>query len=56
MTRIFAMMLLAVAAGVTTAQSAGDDVSLQVVKYDGLKDVILKNRGKVVFVDFWADF
>ncbi|MFO0965700.1 MAG: hypothetical protein U0793_08965 [Gemmataceae bacterium] len=28
-------------------------VSLRDVKYDGLKDVILKNRGKVVYVDFW---
>ncbi len=28
-------------------------VDLQVVKYDGLKDLVLKNRGQVVVVDFW---
>lgn len=27
--------------------------TLQVVKYDGLKQAVLKNRGKVVLVDFW---
>jgi thiol-disulfide isomerase/thioredoxin len=32
------------------------DISLKVVKYDALKDVILKNKGKVVLVDFWGDF
>ena len=39
-----------------TAQESKDEVVLNVVKYDGLKDVILKNRGNVVLVDFWADF
>jgi thiol-disulfide isomerase/thioredoxin len=29
-------------------------IDVQVVKYDGLKDVVLKNRGKVVIVDFWS--
>jgi thiol-disulfide isomerase/thioredoxin len=29
-------------------------VAVQVVKYDGLKDAVLKNRGKVVVVDFWS--
>jgi len=29
-------------------------VDVQVVKYDGLKDAVLKNRGKVVVVDFWS--
>jgi thiol-disulfide isomerase/thioredoxin len=36
------------------AQSAGID--LRVVRYDGLTDVIKQNKGKVVVVDFWADF
>ena len=40
----------------TLAQPGADDVNLKIVKYDGLKDVILQNRGKVIFVDFWADF
>jgi hypothetical protein len=34
----------------------GDPTTYRIVKYDGLKDVILKNRGKVLFVEFWADF
>lgn len=38
------------------AQEKADDVTLRVVKYDGLKDEVLKNRGKVVLIDFWADF
>lgn len=32
------------------------DVTLQVAKYDLLRDEVLKNRGKVVLVDFWGDF
>jgi hypothetical protein len=31
-------------------------VSLQVVKYDSLKEAVLKNRGKVVVVDLWGFF
>jgi thiol-disulfide isomerase/thioredoxin len=31
-------------------------VAVQVVKYDGLSALIKQNRGKVVVVDFWADF
>jgi thiol-disulfide isomerase/thioredoxin len=29
-------------------------VDVQLVKYDGLKEAVLKNRGKVVIVDFWS--
>jgi thiol-disulfide isomerase/thioredoxin len=38
------------------AQETKDPAQLQVVKYGGLKDVIHKNRGKVILVDFWADY
>src|SRR3954467_14412752 len=31
-------------------------VTVTVVKYDGLTDLIKHNRGKVVVVDFWADY
>jgi thiol-disulfide isomerase/thioredoxin len=31
-------------------------VAVQVVKYDGLSALIKQHRGKVVVVDFWADF
>ncbi len=29
-------------------------IDVQVVKYAGLKETVLKNRGKVVVVDFWS--
>ena len=32
------------------------DIKLEVVKYDGLKDAVLRNRGKVVLIDFWGEF
>ena len=31
-------------------------VNLQTVNYDGLKEAINKQRGKVVLVDFWGEF
>lgn len=37
------------------AQEATDGIQLHVVKYQDLADVIHKNRGKVILVDFWAD-
>ena len=37
------------------SQEAKDGVQLQVVKYPGLKEIIQKNQGKVVLVDFWGD-
>lgn len=40
----------------TSAQEKTDPVTLRVGKYDVLKDEILKNRGKVVLIDFWANF
>jgi thiol-disulfide isomerase/thioredoxin len=38
------------------AQEKAGEVSYKIVKYDGVVDAVLKNRGKVVLVDFWADF
>ena len=39
-----------------TAVSPAQDkkIEMTLVKYDGLKQEILKHRGKVVIVDFWA--
>ena len=31
-------------------------VRLDVVKYDALKDIVAKQRGKVVLVDLWGEF
>ena len=38
------------------AQEKSEEVTVRIVKYDGLKEEVLKHRGKVVVVDFWADF
>jgi thiol-disulfide isomerase/thioredoxin len=46
--------LLAFAAPGPAQSPAGID--LRNVRYDGLTDVIKQNKGKVVVVDFWADF
>jgi thiol-disulfide isomerase/thioredoxin len=34
----------------------GDEVDVRVVKYGELAETILRNRGKVIIVDFWADW
>ena len=39
----------------TPAQPPGK-VDLRTVRYDGLTDAVKRNKGKVVVVDFWADF
>ena len=41
--------------GANAAPGQGEgDIAAPVVKYDVLKETIVKNRGKVVLVDFWA--
>jgi thiol-disulfide isomerase/thioredoxin len=43
----------------TTVPLAADppaEVKLQVVRYDALTEAVRKLRGRVVVVDFWADF
>ncbi len=44
------LLVLPVLPGLTQENA---QVDLQVVKYGSLKDLVLKNRGKVVVVDFW---
>jgi hypothetical protein len=39
----------------TSAQDKGE-VKLEIVNYDGLKNAVLKNRGKVLVVEFWGEF
>jgi hypothetical protein len=39
--------------GVAHTQEAADKGNPRVVKYAGLADVVLKNRGKVILVDLW---
>jgi thiol-disulfide isomerase/thioredoxin len=38
------------------AQEKPGEVTSRIVKYEGLVDAILKNRGKILVVDFWADY
>ncbi len=51
-----ALGLLAWAAPTPAQAPGGSKVAVKVVRYDGLIDVIKQNRGKVVVVDFWADY
>lgn len=37
------------------AQDKGE-IKLDIVKYDGLKDAVSRQRGKVVLIDFWGEF
>ena len=39
---------------VAAGQSQGKKIEVQLVKYEGLKQEVLKHRGKVVVLDFWA--
>jgi thiol-disulfide isomerase/thioredoxin len=52
------MRPLAFAAVIMLAATAPADplAAVKIVKYDGLVDAIKQNRGKVVVVDFWADY
>jgi thiol-disulfide isomerase/thioredoxin len=38
------------------AFAADEKVEVKVMKYDDLKDLVRKNKGKVIVVDFWQDF
>ncbi len=55
MTAVRCLLALGVLAGLYVSAGPAQDkkVMLTPVKYDGLKQEILKNRGKVVVVDFW---
>ena len=47
-------VLLSLGAGHAFTQEKGGPIDVKVVKYDGLKEAVLQNRGKVVVVDFWS--
>ena len=49
----FAVVLFSMVLSIAVAQE--DAVALKVVKYDGLKEEVVRQRGKVVVVDFWQD-
>lgn len=50
-----AMMVLALLCA-TDGRSQEKSIAMLPVKYDGLKQEVLKQRGKVVLVDFWGGF
>jgi thiol-disulfide isomerase/thioredoxin len=58
MNRLLAALttLVFVAAGSADPPKADGKVEVKVVTYDGLTDLIKKNKGKVVVLDFWADY
>jgi hypothetical protein len=52
-------LLLGLATTLTSLPGAAQDkseIKLEVVKYEGLKDAVLRNRGKVLLIDFWGEF
>jgi thiol:disulfide interchange protein len=50
------LALLAVLLLVPTRGRAQEKVDIKVVKYGGLGEAIQQLKGKVVVVDFWADW
>lgn len=55
MNRFHALALLAGALAMTPGGHSQDakNIDVKIVKYEGLKELVLKNRGKVVLVDIW---
>jgi thiol-disulfide isomerase/thioredoxin len=49
-----AVLAILCAASAQTQEKKQDAIVMTHVKYDGLKQEVLKHRGKVVIVDFWA--
>jgi hypothetical protein len=52
------LRLLALSGILLAGPAAAQDKKIEMipVKYDGLKQEVLKHRGKVVVVDFWAGY
>ena len=42
--------------GAARPQATKQGIDLKVVKWDGLAAEVARHRGKVVVVDFWADY
>ncbi len=56
LTRPIALSIFAGAMALVGVPAQNNPANLVVVKYDGLKREVLKHRGKVVVVDFWASY
>jgi thiol-disulfide isomerase/thioredoxin len=51
---VAALLLVAVLVAPSAQTQEPGKIDVKVVSYDALKELILKNRGKVVVVDFWS--
>lgn len=56
LTRPIALSIVAGAIALVGVPAQNNPANLVTVKYDGLKREVLKHRGKVVVVDFWASY
>jgi hypothetical protein len=56
MPSLAAFVLLAAFPAVAQDKGDGPTVTLKTVKYAGLAEAVVQNRGKVVVVDFWGFF
>lgn len=56
MARWICSLVLLCPLSITLGQEKNSVVSLRVAKYPDLGVEILKHRGKVVLVDFWAEY
>lgn len=54
--RSFSPALLVFLLGPAQTFPQEQNVELRFVNYEGLKQAVLKQRGKVVVVDFWGEF
>jgi hypothetical protein len=46
-------LAMAVAVALPGQEKSGPSITLKPVKYAGLADTVLQNRGKVIVVDLW---
>jgi hypothetical protein len=51
--KIFCLALILWSGTQALPQGKAGEPEVKVIKYDQLKEAVLKNRGKVVLVDFW---
>ena len=54
--KCFSPALLVFLLGPAQSFPQEQNVELRFVNYEGLKQAVLKQRGKVLVVDFWGDF
>ena len=58
MQRMMTALAILSAAGLCVAAGAGQEktAAMTAVSYDQLKQEVLKHRGKVLVIDFWAGY